>query len=157
MFTRKNGKFAFEDSVPPEAFAAISEVILPLEFLLPGWCQKCFVQWDSSVDDATIIASTDYAYRRICLTFTPAWLDNTADSRREQCIHDLLHACTAIMADWMRDEIKRAFTESDAPIMRGILLDELATRHESMTQDLAFIIDNLLKISPPVSVANSQD
>jgi hypothetical protein len=147
-------RFDFCKNIPAEVLPALQEHLIPLEWILPPWVQRCFVMW---VDDgknqdlregAAISASSDYAYRRLELYFFPCWLDAEPARRREMCIHDLLHAATGVLANYAREEIKRLVPEDDAPKYRSALLDELETRHEAMTQDLAFTICKFLSQMP---------
>jgi hypothetical protein len=43
MYTEKIGKFVFSNDIPPELDSEIRKYLLPMEWLLPPWCQRCNV------------------------------------------------------------------------------------------------------------------
>ena len=154
-------KFQFIEEWPSEVKTTVEARLADVQWLLPPWCQKCYVTYcddgrsQSLQEGASIQANCDYAYRRLTLTFYPCFLGQGVEEQREQCIHDLLHATTGILADYAQEEIKRLIPNDDAPKYRAALLDELQARHEAMTQDLAYIIANCLwryPAAPPLVV-----
>jgi len=92
----------------------------------------------------SIRANTNYAYRQLALTFYPPFLRGDENARRADCIHDLLHATTCILADYAMSEIRRLVPENDAPKYRAALCEELTERHEAMTCDLTALVERLL-------------
>ena len=143
-------KFHYLGEMPPEVRPAIEKQLEPLAVLLPGWVQKVNVFWCADPDNedyqagAAIWANASYDYRVLSLTFTPLWLESNTEARRDMTIHDVLHAITSVLADYARAEIQRLLPADEAPKYKSAILDELTTRHESMTQDLAFVVGKLL-------------
>jgi hypothetical protein len=144
------GRFECDAAIPPEIGRELFAILEPLEWLLPPWCYRCGIYWCSDANNpsaqegASISASVDYEYRHMSLTFYPGYFDASPTDRRMSVIHDLLHCITSILADYVRDEIKRLIPEDEAPKYRGAVLDELCRRHEAMTQDLARMINERL-------------
>lgn len=143
-------KFRFHSEVPALIEAELAKHLAPLEWLIPGWCQVVHVYWQEQggVPDATITCRTEYEYRRVALTFYPAFLSQK-DLQYEQLIHDLLHAFSSIAIDYAEEAIKLLVPENEAPKFREHLLRELHTRTESFTQDLAHCLARKLRTDGP--------
>ena len=147
MYTEKIGKFVFSNDIPPELDSEIRKYLLPMEWLLPPWCQRCNVgygEYNADNVDAAICANVSYRYRTMTLTFFLGWLESDSNRRLDMVVHDLIHSSTCILADYVRDEIKRLLPKDEAPKYHSAILNELEERHESMTQDLAHVITQRL-------------
>jgi hypothetical protein len=145
MYSDQEGTFSFHSGIPPEVLSAIKEHLLPLERILPKWVQLCTIEWNDVETEAAITCYTNYCYRRFTLVFAPGWLSGSPERRREMLIHDVLHSYTGILADYSRDELKRAIPkdESGGRYLDSVI-DELTARHEAMTQDFTALIVSLL-------------
>ena len=107
-------KFHYLGEMPSEVKPAIQKQLEPLAVLLPGWVQKVNVFWcddptdENYRDGAAISANCAYDYRVLTLTFTPLWLGETDEVRREMTIHDVLHAITQDLAFLISHLLERA-------------------------------------------------
>jgi hypothetical protein len=139
--------FIYDKSIPVETLGAIKDHLEPLAWLVPGWCQKVHVEWcsEGGENTACIDECTEYEYRRISLRFYSEWLYGDADLRREQVTHELIHAFSGPLYDYVYDTIERLLPESDAPKFREHAIAELKVRNESFVQDMAFCLHRHLK------------
>jgi hypothetical protein len=139
-------KYRFDSEVPELIQTELKQKLEPLEWLIPGWCQIVHIHWQeqAGLQDALITCRTDYQYRRVVLTFYPAFLSQK-ELQFEQLIHDLLHAFSGIAIDFADETIKLLVPENEAPKFREHLLRELGERTEAFTQDLAHCLAMKLK------------
>lgn len=141
-----NSRFKFSENIPAEMLQPIQSILIPLDWILPGWVQQCYIIFPAggSAEGYTCEMNCAYEYRYMTMRIYPAWLNLNEEERKETCIHELLHSMTCILANYARDEIERLLPADEAPKYRAAVLKELTMRHESMTQDLAFMIRNHL-------------
>lgn len=138
-------KFIYSQSIPGEIKAEIEKYLNPLGWLVPGWCQRIFVEWAEGNDqNAAICCSTSYEYRQITLTFFPSWHTGDEEHKSHMVAHDLLHAFTAPLSDYANELICTLLPEEESPKYRKSALEELRVRHESFVQDLSFSITRKL-------------
>ena len=143
--------FEYKTDIPAEVLPAIKAALEPLAWLIPPWCQGCYVRYTDDVRDeslkagAAIEAVCDYTYRRFSLTFFPGFISEPVEARPAMCLHDMLHVMTGILADYAVQEIERLLPAEEAPKYRAAVIQELSVRHEAMTQDLCFVLGKHLK------------
>lgn len=134
------------NGVPDAARQIIEPLVLRYQVLFPAWAQLIYINWDAAGDGkgTTIECRANYDYRSFSMTFHSGFIVQREDEHQVQVIHEILHASSAIMADWARDTINLLTPESEAPKFRQSLLEELRQRHEAFVQDLALRLVNAL-------------
>lgn len=155
--------FRWDKGIPAEVLPALRQVLEPLAWLVPGWCQRVYVYWhDKDVaneheNGITISTSCHYDYRYTTLNFYPSFLAQSEEEKREMAMHDLLHAFSSVLAGFASDAIERLLPKDDAPKYREQVLEELRIRHESWTQDLAHcLFQKLSEPEPPAPRGSTQ-
>jgi len=142
--TNKIGKFHFDINIPAEVLPAIKKVLLPLDWMLPGWAQHCFIHYCIDDEDGhTASADVSYEYRFIHVNLYPQWLTLDEEYRIETLVHELIHSMTMILFSYTEQTVQ-ALTK-DQELLKEAILEEMKNRHESMTQDLTWVIRGLMK------------
>lgn len=128
--------------MPAEVVKPIKALVDKWCWLTPPWCQDLLIGWDGEGrDDGRIMeCEISYRYRRVKIKFYGGFLDSPPDKREESFIHELCHSFVGVAVEFAEDTISRLIPEDDAPKFRETVLAELAERHESAVQDLAFRI-----------------
>ena len=139
----RQGKLVYFEEWPPEVLEAVREILDPLAWLVPAWCNEIYVHWNNK-NTCAIDCSINYDYRRAVLTFRPPFLMGDADYRRRMVIHDLLHCFSAVLADYAADTIETLLPKDEADKFRQHALRELNMRHEQWVEDLAFCLSQKL-------------
>lgn len=120
--------------------------LAPFLWLIPNWVLFLDVNlWDCDESGKLAAVKLDYAYRRLTIDFYSSWLDRSDDEKRFVIVHELCHGFCGLIADFARDTINNLCPENEADKFNKHLQNELAIRHESATQDLAFAIVNNFK------------
>lgn len=123
----------------------IENCISPLLWIIPKWCGFMHINlFDQHEDGALATVYVDYTYRRITINFFARWLTETPKERFFTVIHEFIHTNTAIIADYARDTFNTLCPSDEAGRFNKSIQEELITRHESATQDLAIAIFNQL-------------
>jgi len=65
-----------------------------------------------------------------------SWLCDSAQDQAKELLHELLHIPLSLIADYARDQINILCPTDEAARFNKTMLNTLAERHESATQDL---------------------
>ncbi len=134
-------EITWNKNIQPANKAEIEKYLSPVSWLVPGWVECINVNlWDSEAADERISINVHYDYRFCSLNFCSNWLVETETNKASQVIHELLHIHLSLIADYARDKINLLCPKEDAEKFNKSLIQELTTRHESATSDLAKVI-----------------
>lgn len=134
-------KFQFDDDVPALIRPDLEKYFLPLEPLIPDWCNRVYVSWqggDSSNGRHVMQNSVNYRYRWARITVHGRWTDQPEDGKRGQVIHELLHIAVDPLYHWIADRIVDLTKGDDR--LNQILSEGAAERVEMVTEDLKQIM-----------------
>lgn len=134
-------KIEYNQTIQADNQAKIESNLNPFLWLVPAWVLFIEINlWDCDEDGKLATIQVDYAYRRLTINFSSAWLDRSDYEKQFTVIHELCHAFFGLIADYARDAINNLCPKSEAEKFNKAMQAELAIRHESATQDLAKII-----------------
>jgi hypothetical protein len=122
-------KFRFHE-IPPDLLAGLKRVLLPMEWLIPPWCDHVNVWFASNArpgERATV--EPDYSYRWATIWVNPSWLNGSEQERREDLIHELIHVT-----------LKRLVPEDEDSKFHAHLHRDVIDRAEMVTQDLTYML-----------------
>ncbi|MGE0294946.1 MAG: hypothetical protein AB7P97_21580 [Hyphomonadaceae bacterium] len=116
----------------------IESSLSKFSWLIPGWLHRLHVNLVLSDGDGVMASiRVHYEYREACLDVMPDWLNQPGPERDRQILHELLHLHLALIADFARDTFNTLSSPNDGSKINTFINNELRTRHESATQDLA--------------------
>lgn len=108
--------------------------------LLPGWCDKVSVYWETSDKDGNTMATCEpmYDYRTVGLTLYPLFIE--CDKWRDVLIHEIQHA---ILRPYISkvDRIVEKLVKDE--LMTDWLNSELADAEEAVCEDLTIFARKL--------------
>lgn len=136
----------YAPTIQPTLRAEIEQHIEKYLWLFPKWVLVLNVNlWDAVADECGELASVvlHYDYRMVTISFTTAWFDRPEIVKEQAVIHEILHSYFGILADYARSNFDLLCDKNETPKFNQSLQNELAMRHESATQDLAFTIYEL--------------
>ena len=130
----------YDKEMPDAVRREVEPILEKWRWLAPGWVQRLRIAWiPRSEDYENADCVVNYEYRWATIRIKGEWLDSK-ESQEFDIVHEMIHQFSNILANYARTEIQRLVPEDDAPKYRGALLDELAARHESFVQDLAWCL-----------------
>ena len=136
-------KFIFNPAIPSAVLPEIQKHLFTYAWLIPGWCQRIFIEWSSESDGlGAMCSNSQYEYRQVTLTFYPCWHTRTEPEKQQMVIHELLHSFSDPLYDYSLEIIKSLLPESESPTFRENALRELTKHNESFIQDLSYCILN---------------
>lgn len=131
-----DSKIIFDPSVPAEILPIVQRFVLPCEWLIPAWCTRVYIAWDSMPEDqsaANTISHYDYRFARTVLF--PVWLEEKDERKTEVVLHEFLHISIAPLSDYAYHNLK-VLLEEDEPKFYKHAKAELEQRMEAVVEDL---------------------
>jgi hypothetical protein len=149
-------KFRFHSDFPDIVKPEVQKRIFPFEYLIPAWCSHVWIGWhegdrdnQSSVADVT----AHYDYRWASINIYASWLHQSEAFKTESLVHELMHISLSPLVDYSRETLKSLLPESEAPLFRASVIEQVRVHCESVTQDLTLIVLNKPSVKgeqPPV-------
>jgi hypothetical protein len=129
----------------PEIARERSETILnEFSWLLPAWLQRLNVSYVGDDKESSAYITVEKDYRFACLRICGHWLSEDAKLQREQLVHELIHIHFSPLKNCAVGVIEILCGGEDDKAFK-IAKDELASKNEMATTDLAFAIANKFK------------
>jgi hypothetical protein len=136
----ETSRFSYKPNIPVSLRPEIEKLFQPFEWLVPAWCERVNIHWDSKgADEDCAQTTTHFAYRWASISLFPMFWDQSEEKKRQSVVHELLHISTAPVADYARNAFE-SLVKADAPKFHEHLQSELGDRYEGMVQDLMRII-----------------
>ena len=138
------GKFWFSPHMPDEVLELAKELFLPLEWMIPAWCEEVRVFWDaegfdndreSKDNSASAYMTASYSYRFARIALCPVFLSQEDEERRLTVRHEMGHVILSPFADYVREAFDTL--AGDNEIVRKLVETEIRERYEAVTEDLA--------------------
>jgi hypothetical protein len=137
-------EITYQRNVPQEVREIIDPIIGDFEWLIPSWCHVLLFKFSTSDDQekgsqlsAACQAHTDVAYRRASIEIFPAFLVETAESRRRLIRHEVGHILLAPFHDFAIDEMDLWYQGEERKIQRAAMDHRLRHAMEQTVCDLA--------------------
>lgn len=128
-------KFVCDATVPPEIRTAVNNYFVPLEWMVPAWCQRVAVSWDrDSADGCSAHITVHFEYRAAELTLTSLFLEIDEPMRRDTALHELIHLHVNPLFNYADRTIGALLKDDEGQKERA--LEELRRYIEGVTQDL---------------------
>ena len=144
---RVGNKYWISSAVPDEVKAACEDILLKNEALIPGWVNEVRVYWDAEGDEtehgsglAAAYMEASYAYRYASITICPPFLSEEKADREIRIRHELCHIVSFPLIMYVKHVAETLSGEDDT--VAQLVKKELSEKIESMTEDLAQIIQN---------------
>lgn len=134
------GKFWFSPHMPDEILEVAKEYFLPLEWMIPAWCEEVRIFWNEeglSDESSTAAAymSSSYSYRFARIALCPSFLNQEEEERKLTVSHELSHVVLSPFANYVRETFDTLAGENE--MIRKLVDTEIRERYEAITEDLA--------------------
>lgn len=130
-------KIEFSKGFPNILQPRVSAILNDLVWLLPSWMQLLEVQYDADNKENSCWVIENKTYRFGTLYICGHWASENDEHQIQQLIHELIHFYTSPTKSYFLDVLERITTDG---IIKNLIKDELTTKIESCTEDLAFVI-----------------
>lgn len=140
----------------PEEEEQIRQLIEQVKFLAPSWIMDLSISRYISDEDnnAAAAVTNNHTYREAEILIYDKFFHTSVESRRRNLIHEFLHIRHSVVADWTRGSLL-ALVQEKAPDAHPYMDKEYTQRIEGYTQDMAYVIDELLGVPPKESTGKS--
>lgn len=137
-------KYVYDRNIPVEVLPTLKQYLESLEYIIPDWCSVVNIFWEHNFGNTVITCSISYEYRRANLTFGSHFLDETHEGKQNKLIHDLLHIYDSVIYDRAYDIIDEILPADADKKLKKVYFEMLRERRESVTQDLAQLIERII-------------
>lgn len=129
----------------PEEEKQIRQIVEQIKFLIPPWIRLLVLSryCSESNEDAAASVNNDYPYRSAEIRIYDRFFHTPLEVRRRYIIHEFLHMRHAEVADWTMINLL-GLAKEKAPDAHTYLEKEYRERAEGYTQDMAYILDELV-------------
>lgn len=115
----------------------VAEILENFRWLLPAWLQILTIHFDGdNQNTAFITVNKDYRFAN--LTICGNWVGETEFCQNDTIIHEFLHLHFSPVKNYALDTLDIL---SEDETVKRLIKNELISRNEAATQDLAWIIN----------------
>ena len=129
----------YNESVQPEHQLEIDKYVQKVKWLIPGWCRKVKIGVEDAPKTAVLAEVTtipDYRYADVVI-FTN-WFNRKDSVKIQSIIHEFIHINTSPVSQFATEGLERF--EDDNEMVVAVVVDELNSKDEQATEDLAMAI-----------------
>jgi hypothetical protein len=138
-------RIEWEGDFPADLRALVEPVFVPLEALLPTWCQT-FVLRNIPTLEKTLQIEISVRNRWAMLRVGPSWFAVTAEERRNSIVHEIYHVLFEPF-QWNAARALDAYGPAEGSAERNFLNQMLTDGMEQAVEDMA---RSILRLLPPV-------
>lgn len=136
-----DARFNFDHSLPDLIRDELRRFTADPRLIVPNWCQRVTFFWSQPEDGETLSTKVSYEYRWAAIYITPIWLEHPEERKREDLIHELVHAFNAPLHNFAAETF-RILLEDDPKFLKHVE-NELRVRCEIVTQEMAFALSRM--------------
>lgn len=102
--------------------------------IVPAWCRRIKIQYDSNNTDAYAVVWVNYSNRNAVIAITGSYLELSHERRDLVIAHELCHIHTSIISDAAEDVLRNHLDGPSLETARLLIRERL----ESATEDLTY-------------------
>ncbi|MCY7375994.1 MAG: hypothetical protein LH472_08490 [Pyrinomonadaceae bacterium] len=135
-------KIIWNKNIELENKIEIEKYLTPFLWLVPQWCQKIEVNLTCANANYTAQILTRYEYRDAHLDVATDWLNQTAEKKTSDLVHELAHNFYNPLYLFALDNFDILLSENESAKYKQSMRESLRIFNELGTTDLAFAILN---------------
>ena len=139
-------RIEWEGDFPADLRAIVEPVMMPLEIVLPMWCQTLIVR-NAPTLEHTVTVECSIRNRWALVRVGPGWFSNTAAEREDSLIHEFSHALIEPF-HWTTARALDAYGPEAGTPGRALLNQVVSDGLEQAVEDIARAFQKALRAAP---------